>query len=146
LGLRPSGIIDRGRDLLALCEALSTPKNCDGILTTQNQSIIQRPPHALQLPISVRDHDRRDRVRPSECVANSFEAGNVSFRLHVYDELLQKLKIGACPPRWLFGDAKGAIYGMAAGDLDGDGWPDIVVARSDAPCFVMFNHPAKGER
>jgi hypothetical protein len=42
-----------------------------------------------------------------------------------------------------FGDDKGAIYGMAAGDLDGDGWPDIVVARSDAPCFVMFNHPPK---
>ena len=39
-----------------------------------------------------------------------------------------------------FGDGQGSIYGMAAGDLNGDGWPDIVVARSGAPCFVMFNH------
>jgi hypothetical protein len=32
---------------------------------------------------------------------------------------------------------------MAAGDLDGDGWTDVVVARSGAPCFVMFNRTAK---
>ncbi|HEY3616437.1 MAG TPA: VCBS repeat-containing protein [Candidatus Sulfotelmatobacter sp.] len=31
-----------------------------------------------------------------------------------------------------FGDGKGAAYGMAAGGPDGDGWPDVVVARSDA--------------
>jgi hypothetical protein len=42
-----------------------------------------------------------------------------------------------------FGDGKGAIYGTAAGDLNGDEWPDVVVARSEAPCFVMFNRPLK---
>jgi hypothetical protein len=32
---------------------------------------------------------------------------------------------------------------MAAGDLNGDGWPDVVVARSNAPSFVIFSRPAK---
>jgi hypothetical protein len=36
-----------------------------------------------------------------------------------------------------FGDDKGAIYGLAAGDLDGDGFPDIVArdATLGAWCF-----------
>ncbi len=39
--------------------------------------------------------------------------------------------------RW--NDGKGATYGVAIGDLDGDGWPDIAAARSDARNGVWFN-------
>jgi hypothetical protein len=38
-------------------------------------------------------------------------------------------------------DGKGAVYGVAVGDLDGDGWPDIAAARSDAPNGIWFNGP-----
>jgi len=37
-----------------------------------------------------------------------------------------------------WGDGQGTVYGVALGDLDGDGWPDIVAARSDAPNAVWF--------
>jgi FG-GAP-like repeat len=33
----------------------------------------------------------------------------------------------------MFGDAKGAAYGFALGDLNGDKFPDIALARSGAP-------------
>jgi len=39
-------------------------------------------------------------------------------------------------------DGKGSVYGLAIGDLDGDGWPDIAAARSDAPNAIWFNGPA----
>jgi hypothetical protein len=38
-----------------------------------------------------------------------------------------------------WGDGKGAVYGIAIADLDGDGWPDIAAARSDAPNAVWFS-------
>ena len=41
---------------------------------------------------------------------------------------------------WNNGD--GAVYGLAIADLDGDGWPDIAAARSDAPNGVWFSGPA----
>jgi len=41
-----------------------------------------------------------------------------------------------------WGDGQGTVYGLALGDLDGDGWPDIVAARSEAPNAIWFSGPA----
>lgn len=42
-------------------------------------------------------------------------------------------------------DGKGVVYGMVFSDVDGDGWPDIIAARSDAPNAIWFgNKPAPG--
>lgn len=46
--------------------------------------------------------------------------------------------------RW--NDGKGTVYGVAIGDLDGDSWPDLAVARSDAPNAIWFNGPVAGKR
>ena len=40
-------------------------------------------------------------------------------------------------------DGKGTVYGIAVGDLDGDGWPEIAAARSDAPNAIWFNRPCR---
>ncbi|MEZ5319857.1 MAG: VCBS repeat-containing protein [Vicinamibacterales bacterium] len=40
-----------------------------------------------------------------------------------------------------FGDAEGAAYGFAVGDLDEDGVLDIAMARSDAPNMLYFGAP-----
>lgn len=42
-----------------------------------------------------------------------------------------------------WGDGKGSVYGVAVGDLDGDGWPDIAAARSEAPNGIWFSGPKK---
>ncbi|MES2219366.1 MAG: VCBS repeat-containing protein [Acidobacteriota bacterium] len=39
--------------------------------------------------------------------------------------------------RW--NDGKGTVYEMAFDDFNGDGWPDIVAARSDAPDAIWFS-------
>jgi hypothetical protein len=41
--------------------------------------------------------------------------------------------------RVAFGDGKGAVYGIATGDINGDGFPDIATARSDAPNMLYFS-------
>lgn len=36
-------------------------------------------------------------------------------------------------------DGKGVVYGLAFADWNGDGWPDIAAARSDAPNGIWFS-------
>ncbi len=43
-------------------------------------------------------------------------------------------------------DGKGTIYGVAFADFDGDGWLDVVAARSDAPNGIWFSSRTKIER
>ncbi|MEA3247927.1 MAG: VCBS repeat-containing protein, partial [Gemmatimonadota bacterium] len=53
---------------------------------------------------------------------------------------------GGRVPRFVevpWGDGTGSVYGVAVADLDGDGWPDIAAARSDAPNAVWFSRPAR---
>lgn len=38
-------------------------------------------------------------------------------------------------------DGQGTVYGLALGDLNGDAWPDIVAARSEAPNAIWFSQP-----
>ena len=38
-----------------------------------------------------------------------------------------------------FGASEGAVYGLAIGDVNGDGLPDIVTARSGAPNMLYLN-------
>jgi hypothetical protein len=40
-----------------------------------------------------------------------------------------------------FGDGTAPAYGVAAGDLDGDGFADLAVVRSGAPNLIFFNRP-----
>jgi len=46
-------------------------------------------------------------------------------------------------PSPLFQEAQAMPYSMIAADLNRDRRPDVVVARSDALSFLMFNRPPK---
>ena len=82
--------------------------------------------------IAAADLDRDG--RPDLVVGRQEARGSVFFNLG-----------GGRVPRFretLWNDGKGSVYGVAIGDLDGDGWPDIAAARSDAPNAVWFNGPS----
>ena len=46
---------------------------------------------------------------------------------------------GDSSPRSAFGDKKGSAYGFALGDINGDRFPDIALARSGAPNVLYLS-------
>jgi FG-GAP-like repeat len=63
--------------------------------------------------------------------------GNVESPGSVFFNESDGREVGFREIHW--GDGKGTVYEIAIGDLDGDGWPDIAAARSDAPNAVWFS-------
>ena len=85
-------------------------------------------------PYAIATADLNRDGRPDIVVGRQDARGSVFFNLG-----------GGRLPRFTeapWNDGKGTVYAVAAGDLDGDGWPDIAAARSDAPNAVWFNGPA----
>lgn len=88
-------------------------------------------PSAGGAPYSVAIADMNRDAKPDLVVGRQAAVGSVLFNTG-----------GARVPRFTdtpWGDGKGSVYGVAVGDLDGDGWPDIAAARSEAPNAVWFS-------
>jgi len=85
----------------------------------------QRPPYALAVADLNRD-------RRSDIIV-----GWVHQPASVYYNTGQGHSFHEVP----WNDGNGVVYGITFGDLNGDGWPDIVAARSDAPNGIWFSTP-----
>ncbi len=88
-------------------------------------------PSAGGAPYAVAIADMNRDAKPDLVVGRQEAVGSVLFNTG-----------GARVPRFTdtpWGDGKGSVYGVAIGDLDGDGWPDIAAARSEAPNAVWFS-------
>lgn len=86
-------------------------------------------------PYAVAIADMNRDSKPDVVVGRQDAVGSVLFNIG-----------GARLPRFAdvpWGDGKGSVYGVAVGDLDGDGWPDITAARSEAPNAVWFSTPTR---
>ena len=73
-------------------------------------------------------YDQADSDRQDNVVGDVEMPGSVYYDIgpHSFKEV-----------RW--NDGKGTVYGFAFADFNGDGWPDIVAARSDAPNAIWFS-------
>ncbi|MGH7562045.1 MAG: FG-GAP repeat domain-containing protein [Gemmatimonadales bacterium] len=76
-------------------------------------------------------------VRARQCPKNGILLETWSASGSVRSDLTRAWSWRA-PARVTFGESRGAVYGFAVGDLDGDGYLDIAAARSEAPNMVYF--------
>ncbi len=90
-------------------------------------------PTAKASPYCIAIADLNRDGRPDIVIGNDESPGILLFRTG------EKGRVEFTEAAW--NDGKGAVYGVAIADLDGDGWPDIVGARSDAPNAIWFNGP-----
>lgn len=84
------------------------------------------PPDAAARVAAAADFDRDD--RPDVVLGYTKGPHSVFFN-HGSGRFVERV----------FGDAKGAAYGIALGDVNADGFPDIALARSGAPNVLYLN-------
>ena len=88
------------------------------------------------VPYSIAIGDLNRDGKPDIVVGNSEAPGSIFFHRGIAGGIASFKEIA-------WNDGLGAVYGVAIGDLDGDGWPDIAAARSDAPNGIWFSGPVR---